>query len=205
VLTSRCYMLDEQPKPSQTSRNTNPPLTGTSRIGPTTAVTAIPHGAPNKLAPLTRAGVAAGSAILIAILWPSDIALASVKRGTGAVIHGIHGTAAHAQVLSLYNPAIIDCVDNAITKKAVVPPAPSAVPPAAAPAAASAVAAPAVAPAVAVPMAAVAVPMAAPAAVPLAVTVLAVAVLAVAAPAVAVPVVAGVLAVQAMVRAVPLV
>jgi hypothetical protein len=88
------------------------------------------------LPPFKRAGVAAGSAILIAILWPSDIALVSVKRGTGAVIHGIHGTAAHAQVLGLYDPAIIDCVANAITNKAVVPPAPSAAPPAAAPVAA---------------------------------------------------------------------
>jgi hypothetical protein len=64
---------------------------------------------------------------MMAILWSSDSALVSVRRRTGIGGNRIHGTAAHAQVLSLYDPAISDCIDNAITKKAVVPPAPSAV------------------------------------------------------------------------------
>src|SRR5215217_716607 len=78
-----------------------------------------------RLAACKRARVAAGSTISIAILWPSDTALVSVRRRTGIGGNRIKATAAHDPVLSLYDPAIIDCVDNAITKKAVVPPAPS--------------------------------------------------------------------------------
>jgi hypothetical protein len=182
----------ERPKHAQTSRQTDPGLTRGGRIGATAAVAALLRRATNKLSSFKRARVAYGSAIIVAILGSSDTAPVSVKRRTGIGGNRINGTAAHAQVLSLYDPAIIDCIDNAITKKAAVPPAPSAVPPAAAPVAVSPAAAPAVPPAVAVPMAAVAVPMAALAAAPVA----------------AVPV-AGVLAVLAvlavMVRAVPLI
>jgi len=128
---------------------------------------------------------------MMAILWSSDSALVSVRGRTGIGANRIKATAAHDPVPSVHDAAIIDCVDNAITKKAVVPPAPAV-----APAVASAAAAPAVAPAVAVPMAAVAVPMAAPAVAPLAAVPVAVAVLAVAVP-VAVAPVAVVLAVLA--------
>jgi hypothetical protein len=81
--------------------------TGAGDTGSGAAVTAIPHCAPNKLAPFKCTGVADGSPIIIAILQSSNPALVSVRGRTRAVGNRINGRAAAHQGMGAGRPAVI--------------------------------------------------------------------------------------------------
>jgi hypothetical protein len=81
--------------------------TGAGDTGSGAAVTAIPHCAPNKRAPFKRAGITYGSAIMIAILWPSHPPLISSWWRTGAIVGCIYGRIVDHHRLGSGRPAIV--------------------------------------------------------------------------------------------------